>query len=141
MDLNPKKFEAPFDAYEFATYHVEMKTDVLFCIMAWQESEEGTHHQPSKQDQITRNHRYWAMRLAPLIEADRTCHVVICNRVGLERGKVDYGVCVFKIDILTQRLGIQFCGDSNIIRVGGGGACVLATLNNREESCRAYEIK
>ncbi len=83
MDLNPRKFEAPFDAFELARHHVKQQTDILFCIMAWQESDPGA----SSGSEITRNHQYWATRLSPLIGMEgHTCHVVICNRVGIERG-------------------------------------------------------
>ena len=40
MDLNPYKFEAPFDAYEVATHHVEKDVDLVCGSMAWCGTEE-----------------------------------------------------------------------------------------------------
>ncbi|KAI9239214.1 MAG: carbon-nitrogen hydrolase [Podila humilis] len=41
MDVNPYQFKAPFAAFEFSSYHVEQKTNLLLCSMAWNKGEEG----------------------------------------------------------------------------------------------------
>ncbi|CCH59040.1 hypothetical protein TBLA_0B01970 [Henningerozyma blattae CBS 6284] len=35
MDLNPYKFTAPFDAFEFAKFNVDNKIDLIICPMSW----------------------------------------------------------------------------------------------------------
>lgn len=35
MDLSPYKFEAPFNDFEFATFNIDKKTDLILCPMAW----------------------------------------------------------------------------------------------------------
>lgn len=41
MDVNPYQFKAPFAAFEFSSYHVEQKTNLLLCSMAWNKGEEA----------------------------------------------------------------------------------------------------
>ncbi|TPX71499.1 hypothetical protein SpCBS45565_g01145 [Spizellomyces sp. 'palustris'] len=35
MDLNPYRFMAPFDAYEFANFQVDNESQIILCSMAW----------------------------------------------------------------------------------------------------------
>ncbi|KAG0338938.1 Carbon-nitrogen hydrolase, partial [Podila minutissima] len=41
MDVNPYQFKAPFAAFEFSSYHVENKSTLLLCSMAWNRGEEA----------------------------------------------------------------------------------------------------
>ncbi|KAG0013962.1 Carbon-nitrogen hydrolase, partial [Podila clonocystis] len=41
MDVNPYQFKAPFAAFEFSSYHVEQKSTLLLCSMAWNKGEEA----------------------------------------------------------------------------------------------------
>ncbi|KAG0073892.1 Carbon-nitrogen hydrolase, partial [Podila epicladia] len=41
MDVNPYQFKAPFAAFEFSSYHVEHKSTLLLCSMAWNKGEEA----------------------------------------------------------------------------------------------------
>lgn len=42
MDLNPYKFEAPFNLFEFASYNLDNHTDLIICPMAWLHSQSVT---------------------------------------------------------------------------------------------------
>lgn len=42
MDLSNYKFEAPFSAYEFATYNLDRGTELILCPMAWLHSQSLT---------------------------------------------------------------------------------------------------
>ncbi|KAI9019241.1 carbon-nitrogen hydrolase [Phycomyces nitens] len=93
MDLNPYRFEAPFDAYEFANYHVQNKTRLLLCSMAWLRSR-GTKSGSRVLDTI----KYWANRLNPLSESPSPVYFVACNRTGTERGSTFAGgSCVLEM--------------------------------------------
>ncbi|KAI7870256.1 carbon-nitrogen hydrolase [Spinellus fusiger] len=99
MDINPYKFQASFEAYEFATYHVQHKSRWIFCSMAWLKSS-----REKEDDLVSTLLGYWALRLAPLRNASASSvpvFVVICNRTGAERGSTFAGgSCVLE---LSQR--------------------------------------
>jgi protein N-terminal amidase len=82
MDLNPYKFEAPFDAFEFAEFHKIQEVKWLWLSMAWLESKNDKRAEAILE--------YWATRLIPLIQASGESkdpiHVMICNRTGTEGG-------------------------------------------------------
>ncbi|KAI8138512.1 N-terminal asparagine amidohydrolase-like protein [Fennellomyces sp. T-0311] len=81
MDINPYQFKAPFDAYEFANFHLDQGTQIIVCCMAWLQS-----------SQVMDTISYWAQRLAPLIlQSKRRVCVVACNRTGSERGSTFAG--------------------------------------------------
>lgn len=35
MDVNPRRFAAPFSKFEFSNFHLEQKSDLVLCSMAW----------------------------------------------------------------------------------------------------------
>jgi protein N-terminal amidase len=69
MDINPYKFTAPFEAFEFANHHLQQDTNIITLSNAWLKS--GTNVI-----------EYWATRLSPLFEQDIL--VFISNRTGQE---------------------------------------------------------
>ena len=79
MDINPYRFEAPFDAFEFSRFHVDQKSRWILFSMAWLKAENG-----SVLDLLN----YWTQRLKPFFDCsgDKRTTVVICNRVGSEKG-------------------------------------------------------
>lgn len=80
MDINPYRFEADFEAYEFANFHAREQSEIIICSMAWIRGQ-------NVMDTIG----YWAARVWPLREH---CHshsiphmyFIACNRTGTERG-------------------------------------------------------
>ncbi|KAI8903205.1 carbon-nitrogen hydrolase [Gorgonomyces haynaldii] len=72
MDVNPYKFEAPFEDFEFANWHKDNGSKLILLSNNWL----GDKLDPMETIQ------YWAIRLDPLREKDVT--VVISNRVGRE---------------------------------------------------------
>ncbi|KAJ3178274.1 Carbon-nitrogen hydrolase [Gaertneriomyces sp. JEL0708] len=133
MDINPKRFLAPFDAYEFANFQVAQNTDILICSMAWllsgdaptDEDLVASSPMPRHNQTITptpspiwSNVRYWAVRLMPLVEhtgrTDKTIVVVVCNRTGAEED-------------------VTFCGSSTVMKFEKGGVEVLGVLGWKEE--------
>ncbi|KAJ3290825.1 hypothetical protein HK104_006505 [Borealophlyctis nickersoniae] len=124
MDLNPYRFTAPFEAYEFATFHCTHNTQLVICSMAWILSHDPTDvtldaEQPSHDTLV-----YWVRRLSPLAEKTREegsrVVVVVSNRVGTENG-------------------ITFCGTSTVIEFVKGRARVLGVMGRGEEGLLIVE--
>lgn len=116
MDLNPYKFERPFDDYEFANAAIKNKARLILCPTAWlhpdspdidntlavgeeksqalarllAEQEEGLAKQPSM---LTV--QYWLQRMFPFLEGkaldDKPVLFALCNRFGAEDNTVYAG--------------------------------------------------
>lgn len=102
MDLNPYKFKAPFEAYEFATAAKNNDVSLIICPMAWLHSEspslQGTQEKitdkkseidqtmdESQPDLATVN--YWLLRMNPMFAAgipSKRVAFLCCNRSGWE---------------------------------------------------------
>ncbi|XWX00100.1 hypothetical protein V2A60_008117 [Cordyceps javanica] len=87
MDINPYKFEASWDAYEFAYHALEIDANLVIVSMAWMTREEPREfsRMPNTPDMETLT--YWVTRLEPLIRAEDTngeIIVVFANRTGIE---------------------------------------------------------
>jgi protein N-terminal amidase len=121
MDLNPWEFKAPFDKFEFASFHVGSGTDLVICPCNWlatkgdevDESDgpdRGTrgetdrvdsrgdaagHSQRKQRDRdkasAMQTINYWALRMSPAIATPRQTVFVACNRTGDERGSTFAG--------------------------------------------------
>ncbi|KAG0182700.1 Carbon-nitrogen hydrolase [Apophysomyces sp. BC1021] len=106
MDINPYQFKADFRAYEFANYHVEQRTDIILCSMAWLQSESSA--EISDTDRVLETIRYWAARMNPLKNSNSSSkhtYFVACNRVGTERGVTFAGgSCVLDFSDTAIRL-------------------------------------
>ncbi|GAA5891333.1 hypothetical protein JCM5296_006902 [Sporobolomyces johnsonii] len=96
MDLNPKDFVAPFEAFEFASFAKREEVDVVACSMSWLDSEppRGAHEEEdeggrTEWDKVHRTLGYWVMRMEPLMESGVA--FVGCNRVGREGDTVFTG--------------------------------------------------
>ncbi|KAJ6002063.1 hypothetical protein N7522_007290 [Penicillium canescens] len=68
MDINPYKFEAPFDKWEFASRVLDSKSQLVILSMAWTSmlSPEELEDLKDKPDMDTFN--YWLQRFWPLIK-------------------------------------------------------------------------
>ncbi|KAI8826692.1 protein N-terminal amidase Nta1 [Fimicolochytrium jonesii] len=84
MDVNPYRFEAPFEAFEFATFHKAQGTEMVICSNAWLMSE-GVDER--SQDVCLPTIRYWATRMSPLIDCEKALVFVVANRTGAEGGE------------------------------------------------------
>ena len=86
MDLNPHKFQAPWDEYEFASHVVVSQSDVVILSMAWITSLGSSAMAEAKEDPDLDTLSYWIERLRPLRLADKDVLVVCANRCGDEPG-------------------------------------------------------
>ncbi|RGP78166.1 hypothetical protein FLONG3_3735 [Fusarium longipes] len=86
MDLNPYKYEAPWDAFEFAFHVLEAGSNIVIVSMAWMTREEPRKftRMPNEPDMDTLT--YWVTRLEPLIRQDTRDEIIVvfCNRCGSE---------------------------------------------------------
>ena len=88
MDINPREFEAPWEAYELATAVKAHASSLVLFASAWTnnhpDDDPATVTPVNPREVMT----YWLNRLAPLVGAGapRAVHFVCANRVGEERG-------------------------------------------------------
>ena len=111
MDINPYEFTAPFEAFEFATFHSRAKTDAILFSSAWYElwkSEWNVllivviymdflcarvrtrrcNRNPNDpvdytpDVSVSETINYWALRLRPLL--GQKSYFVCADRVGME---------------------------------------------------------
>lgn len=107
MDLNPEKFEAPFEAYELARFAEARGAEVMVCAMAWLDSDPGKEEEEEEGGEEWEKVRgtlgYWAARLEPLLGSG--VGFVSCNRVGREGGEklARFCLCGAGADGLEQR--------------------------------------
>ncbi|CAK9786263.1 carbon-nitrogen hydrolase [Cutaneotrichosporon oleaginosum] len=136
MDLNPRDFIAPWNAYELATFAVDNAVDMLVVPMNWLDPAEQDDSDSDEDDGLAvpprdpnapseSNLNYWAARLAPLHDptprydegtpaAGREVVFVAANRVGTEEGTTFAGTsCVMAISSVPSRIElIEVCSRS-----------------------------
>ena len=124
MDLNPHKFQAPWEAYEFASHALTTGSELLVLSMAWLTNldalELATH--AGEPDLSTLS--YWVERLNPLMQAEKEVIVVFANRCGEEAGKNPSGV----------EEGVRYAGSSWIGQVGNGVVKIWEIVGRAEEA-------
>lgn len=83
MDLNPHKFKAPWDAYEFASHALTSGSELLVLSMAWLTGLDASELAGHAKEPDLSTLSYWVERLKPLIEADKEVVAVFANRVSI----------------------------------------------------------
>ncbi|KAI9344322.1 carbon-nitrogen hydrolase [Obelidium mucronatum] len=121
MDINPWRFQNPFERFEYATFHVESQADLITGSMAWVLSDNEKKPQDSKLPLVgTLN--YWATRMNPIIRAkQKRVIMAVCNRTGGENGT-------------------NFCGSSCVLEFLDGGASLLGACGYAEETVLVVEV-
>ncbi|KAL0637214.1 hypothetical protein Q9L58_003864 [Maublancomyces gigas] len=90
MDLNPRRFETPFENYEFAHHVLDSKADLVLMPMAWLTSQPQSSLVDQAQVPDADTLAYWIQRLQPVLDqgpqgrSGETIFVA-CNRIGIER--------------------------------------------------------
>ncbi|KAH8882849.1 carbon-nitrogen hydrolase, partial [Thozetella sp. PMI_491] len=93
MDINPYRFEAPWNAFEFGFHVLKVQANIVIVSMAWLSREEpGLFSQRSDEPDLE-SLVYWVQRLEPVIEAKKEDEVIVvfCNRAGTEDDAVYSG--------------------------------------------------
>ena len=110
MDLNPHKFQAPWDAYEFAAHALASESELLVLSMAWLTSLDASQLAAQAEEPDLSTLSYWVERLKPLVEAEKEVIAVFANRCGKEPGKNPIGI----------EEGVRYAGSSWIGQAGNG---------------------
>ncbi|KAK6606632.1 carbon-nitrogen family protein [Botrytis cinerea] len=116
MDLNPYKFETPWNACEFACHVLQKKANLVIMSMAWLTRQDQLPYSLLAREPDMDTISYWISRLKPIIEASRTEEIIIvlANRCGAE-GESTYA------------------GTSTILGIKGGEVNVYGILGRGEE--------
>lgn len=147
MDLNPYKFTAPFNAFEFALSCYKQNSDIVVVPTAWvstkspsliedpekrhastalfaKEFQESRHQLPKEPD--TSTVRYWLLRLLPLLphvvnelppKKTRTT-VLIGNRTGLEGSIVYAGSStMFQLDSTQPKSAAMDLTNAGVLKL------------------------
>jgi len=90
MDLNPRRFETPFEKYEFAHHILDSKADIAIMPMAWLLSQPAESLVDQAQVPDADTLEYWIQRLQPVLDQGGQGQsgeiiFVACNRTGAER--------------------------------------------------------
>ncbi|MBL8018779.1 MAG: hypothetical protein JNM27_03860 [Leptospirales bacterium] len=93
MDLNPYRFQTPFEDFEFATAMRKARPGVLLLSMNW-----IAHETDNLKEELL---AYWKLRLYPL--RGQPCIAIIANRTGTERG-IKFAGCSCVLDLKYSRV-------------------------------------
>ncbi|OAA75769.1 amidase [Akanthomyces lecanii RCEF 1005] len=117
MDINPYKFEAPWEEYEFSSHVLKTGARLVVLSMAWctHVDQEDFFHKPAEPDMVTL--LYWITRLQPIISIDSNQETIIVfgNRCGAE-GDATY------------------VGTSTVLGIKSGEISLYGILGRDEES-------
>ncbi len=125
MDINPREFEAPWGAFEFATFHKQRQCDLILFSSAWcnrhpDDEQEGPVDGPDTM-------KYWASRLRPLVGS--STFFLAANRVGKERAELLRAGC---------RGDVTFVGSSCALSLRE--PTVLAALDTTQQALLVITI-
>ncbi|KAM0518538.1 hypothetical protein ACHAPE_004302 [Trichoderma viride] len=86
MDLNPYKFEASWNKFEFGQHVLDSGARLVIVPMAWLTNDEQQEFLSTLHDPDTMSLLYWVSRFEPLIRARSTQEVIVvfANRCGTE---------------------------------------------------------
>lgn len=103
MDLNPFRFQTPWERFEFASFCRDNSVDVVVLSMAWLSNKAETEVEAQKEEKQAQAEsmepnfdtiNYWAMRCEPLWKQDsedtsnkKRTILVAANRTGTERSE------------------------------------------------------
>ncbi|KAK9445062.1 hydrolase, carbon-nitrogen family protein [Metarhizium brunneum] len=121
MDLNPYKFEAPWDKFEFAQHVLDCGARLVVISMAWITNDDPRQFSRMPQEPDMNTLLYWVSRLEPIIRAESTEEVIVvfANRTGME-GEVTYAGTSAVIGIESGEVrvyGILGRGDKELLVV------------------------
>lgn len=91
--VSPYKFEAPWDAFEFAYHVVESESNVVIVSMAWLTREDEQTFTQRQHEPDLDTLMYWISRFEPLINTDAAEETIaiFCNRTGVESDAIYAG--------------------------------------------------
>ncbi|XMA12321.1 hypothetical protein WAI453_005112 [Rhynchosporium graminicola] len=125
MDLNPYKFESPWNAWEFSCHVLCKEANLVILSMAWLTREDARSFSRTPKEPDMETLSYWLARLEPLIraEGDDEIIVVLANRCGFEDDAVYAGTSAI--------LGIQ-SGEVKVYGILGRGERELLVVDTTQ---------
>ena len=123
MDLNPHKFTAPWEEYEFASHALASGSELLVLSMAWLTRLDPLELAARAQEPDLATLSYWVERLKPLVEAEKEVIAVFGNRGGEEAGKNPIGI----------EEGVRYAGSSWVGEIGNGVIKIWDIMGRAEE--------
>jgi len=133
MDINPYKFTAPWESYEFARSALTHGSKLLCVSMAWlchlSPAELATD--PAQPDIATV--AYWVERFQPIVDAksEAPVYVVLANRCGMEGGSGIGG---------SGAGGVCYAGSSTVVKIEKGVVSLFETCGKSEEKCLVVDL-
>lgn len=108
MDINPYKFEAPWEAYELASACAEANAELIIFSSAWTSAHPDDDLETKRRPiDVNETLSYWVARLAPLIGKRDPGTVFVCaNRIGVEN-EIQFTGCSCVIDLRTSPPRLQ----------------------------------
>ena len=131
MDLNPHRFTAPWEAYEFCAHALAENSEILVLSMAWltRLPEQNLLQQAEEPDLDTLS--YWIERMKPLVDGEKEVIVVCANRSGEEPGKNPIG----------EEEGVRYAGSSWVGKVGRGAVRIWQIMGRATEQVTVADTK
>jgi protein N-terminal amidase len=123
MDINPYRFEAPWNAYEFANHVIESRAQLVILSMAWltRLSPQELRELPLRPDNETL--QYWIDRFYPVhLSSGGPVFIVFANRCGIENA-----AC--------------YAGTSALICFKDGKGYIYEMLGKWEEKCMVIDLQ
>ncbi|TWU73810.1 Carbon-nitrogen hydrolase [Metarhizium rileyi] len=138
MDLNPYKFEAPWEQFEFAHHVLDCGARLVVISMAWITNDDPRQFSRMPQEPDMDTLLYWVSRFEPVIreELDEEIVVVFANRTGFER-EVTYAGTSAVIGIKSGEVrvyGILGRGDKELLVVDTDAAPYAKLVYRPEEN-------
>lgn len=137
MDLNPYRFEAPWQSFEFGFHVLEVRAHLVIVTMAWLSREGKDHSSQTSEEPDMEALAYWIQRLEPVVKAEDKNEVIVvfCNRTGSEGDAVYAGTsAVVGIKDGEVRLyGLLGRGSNEVLVVDTDNQFPISTLLYRPE--------
>jgi hypothetical protein len=113
---SPYKFEAPWNAWEFAYHILHREANLVILSMAWLTREDARSYSRAPKEPDMETLSYWLARLEPVIRAEEEGEiiVVLANRCGIEDEAV-------------------YAGSSAVLGIQGGEVKVYGILGRGEK--------
>ncbi|PSN70996.1 N-terminal asparagine amidohydrolase-like protein [Corynespora cassiicola Philippines] len=123
MDINPYKFIAAWEDFEFANKALKENSQLVCVSMAWLSnlSPAELAKDPAEADIATV--AYWMERFQPFVEhaREQPVYIVLANRCGMEKS-----VC--------------YAGSSTVVKIENGNVSLYETLGKSEEKCLMVDL-
>jgi protein N-terminal amidase len=123
MDINPYRFTAPWESYEFARTALTHKSSLLCISMAWlcHLTPDELVQEPTQPDIATI--AYWVERFQPIVDSksEKPVYIIMANRSGVEKG-----VC--------------YAGSTTVIKIQAGVVSLFETCGKSEEKCLVVDL-